>query len=487
MKGCGEAGKTGYDLTGTKGHIFSNKDLDFICFPGKDCFLFGEMMPRVYLLTLSHAEKSPVGTKKDFAEQVVSAFKASYGEVVEYWCVSVEPHEEVGFHYHMAVKLKRSLRFNGPRKVLAEAGLRVNFTEPPEGAGYFHAFQYVTKEDRDAIKSIGHPEEVPKPRTERASTAARRRSRGASRFIADGTEALDPLPAEEKPHKLNRSEFAEKILECGIKDYQGLEIEAEKRRRQGDPEMWTFAMNRGQKIVEETIAMANSMARSIDQAVLSQRSRLQVLQEVLTRECECPESGLWQRMASQTLELNDVKKEVFCAAVVDLLRVGRSKGRNLFLVGQSNCGKSFLLKPLQKIYACFCSPAFNPFSFSSVKDKQVIFLDDFRFNAADAKPIPWTQMLNLLDGSVVNLSRPRTHFADDYCLEESNTIPVFATGIAVPIHFVGGVLHEGETEMMRNRFRVFVFERPATSIRECPACVSCFATLLRSWDSTKWE
>lgn len=55
-----------------------------------------------------------------------------------------------------------------------------------------HAFQYVTKTDPEPIKSAGHPPEVERPRTERASTS-RRRSRGASRFMADGTEPLDPL------------------------------------------------------------------------------------------------------------------------------------------------------------------------------------------------------------------------------------------------------------------------------------------------------
>lgn len=278
------------------------------------------------------------------------------------------------------------------------------------------------------------------------------------------------------------------MLEYGVRDYRQFEIEAEKRRRQGDREIWAFGVNRGKRIVEETIAMVNSMSRAPESVQHSQKSRMQVLHESLCRSCECPEAGLWLRLAEETLRRNGYDPAEFCTAVVDLLRVGRSKARNVILVGGSNCGKSFLLRPLQRIYACFCSPAFNSYSFAGVEDKEIIFLDDWRFSAVDSKPIPWGQMLLLLDGAEVNLSRPRNIFADDFCLKESNTIPVFATGIAVPVYFVGGVLHELETGMMRNRFKVFDLEKPheTSSIRECPACARCFVTLLRTWDSTAW-
>ncbi len=82
-------------------------------------------MPRVYLLTLAHAEKAPDLSKRAFAERVEQSFRACYGNVVEYWCVSSEPHQEGGFHYHMSLKLKRSLRFSGPRKELSDVPLRL--------------------------------------------------------------------------------------------------------------------------------------------------------------------------------------------------------------------------------------------------------------------------------------------------------------------------------------------------------------------------
>ena len=167
---------------------------------------------------------------------------------------------------------------------------------------------------------------------------------------------------------------------------------------------------------------------------------------------------------------------------MDLLQHGRGKNRNIFLVGRSNCGKSFLLRPLEKLFRCLQNPAMNSFSFSGARNKEIILLDDFRFNQAERKPITWSQMLLLLDGATVNFSQPRTFCNEDFCLEASNSIPVFCTGKSVPVYERNGVIDGVESEMMRNRFRVFVFHFsiPVGSHKEAIPCPRCFADLLHA-------
>ena len=164
------------------------------------------------------------------------------------------------------------------------------------------------------------------------------------------------------------------------------------------------------------------------------------------------------------------------------MKQGRGKNRNIFLVGGSNGGKSLILRPLEKLFRCLSNPAMNTFSFSGVAGKQVIFLDDFRFSPAEGKPLSWSQMLLLLGGATVTFSQPRTHFSSDFCLEGSNTIPVFCTGKYVPLYVENGRVDGVESEMMRNRFTVFVFHSqiPSHVLRECPSCPHCFAGFIQS-------
>lgn len=180
-----------------------------------------------------------------------------------------------------------------------------------------------------------------------------------------------------------------------------------------------------------------------------------------------------------TLEKNGIPLSSFSGAVVDLLVHGRSKGRNIFLVGRADSGKSFLVRPLEKMYRALVNPAANNFSFAEIEGKEVVVLDDFRF--ANGKPIAWSDLLLLLDGGTVNFSLPRTHFSSDVCVPSSNTIPVFCTGKGLPVYAEGGHVDPIETEMLRVRFKVFVFHTqiPREGVRECPPCSRCFSELLQ--------
>ena len=164
--------------------------------------------------------------------------------------------------------------------------------------------------------------------------------------------------------------------------------------------------------------------------------------------------------------------------MVDLLDKGRSKGRNIFLTGRANCGKSFLLRPLEKVFNALSNPAGNAFSFGDIAGKDVVLLDDYRYNGG--KPIVWSDLLLLLDGGTVNFSLPRTHFAQDVCVPSENKIPVFMTGKALPVFFEGGAVDTVESEMLRVRFKVFVFGRsiPLSEVQECPPCACCFSNFM---------
>ena len=54
----------------------------------------------------------------------------------------------------------------------------------------------------------------------------------------------------------------------------------------------------------------------------------------------------WLHMAEDILQRNNIQKLEFAEAVRNLLKNGRGKYCNILLKGPVNCGKTFLLNPL---------------------------------------------------------------------------------------------------------------------------------------------
>ena len=80
----------------------------------------------------------------------------------------------------------------------------------------------------------------------------------------------------------------------------------------------------------------------------------------------------------------------FAEAVRCLLDRGRGKHRNLLITRPANCGKTFLLSPLTKVYQSFVNPAQNTFVWVGAERAQIIFLNDLRWTA---RLIPWRNFL----------------------------------------------------------------------------------------------
>lgn len=77
------------------------------------------------------------------------------------------------------------------------------------------------------------------------------------------------------------------------------------------------------------------------------------------------------------MEENDIVVEFFRMVVNKLLLCGY--GKNLFLIGFINCGKSFLFNLLKVIYCIYCNLVTGTFVWVGVENAECIFLNDFRW------------------------------------------------------------------------------------------------------------
>ena len=73
------------------------------------------------------------------------------------WVCGAQTHNQTrGFHYHLAIHLKKLRRWSNVRKGLADTyDINVDFTEFDQV--YYHAYRYITKIDSHFKTSPSHP------------------------------------------------------------------------------------------------------------------------------------------------------------------------------------------------------------------------------------------------------------------------------------------------------------------------------------------
>ena len=85
---------------------------------------------------------------------------------------------------------------------------------------------------------------------------------------------------------------------------------------------------------------------------IAKKTRLELVREAASNRenCICEQPGLWLVLAIDVLSKNGIDHMEFSDAVYDLLDGGIQKHKNIILVGERNCAKTFLLEPLSKIF-----------------------------------------------------------------------------------------------------------------------------------------
>lgn len=448
-----------------------------------------EDIRRVYLITYSRCDLERFPTRESFAAVVARAFFDAPGAVVpKHWACCREPHRDNnGEHYHLCISLSGPRRWFPIKEILKTVHqIVVNFRE--NDGGYNNAYSYVCKSDRDVYHSDPHPNirMIGSPSTKAAmkSYAQRRQKRKAettSSAPARNTEtacssaaACAEPPAAKSCHRLTVTEVASFCIENNIRSRKALCKEAELQKRDGKLDLYTFVLVRKRQSIEDLIETAWYMHHSLDDdREREDRDRIHVLFDLTNSRCVpgC-EDQRWKRSALQLLEYNNIDWVTFAEAIKTLLRRGRGKYRNLMLVGEANCGKSFLFEPLKNIYKVFDNPARDRFCWIGADEAEVILINDFRWKGPEQ--ISWEDLLRLLEGQNTKLPAPKNHFAKDIVIDKDT--PIFATGPYRIRHL--GVNNDRENQMMEVRWRVFHFYRRLTQEEiddTIPPCPRCFA------------
>lgn len=441
---------------------------------------------RTYLVTYSQADLNSFPNRKGFGKIVKDAFNASNGKVkVQHWACSMEDHKEGGKHYHACLKLSGPKRWKTVKEsIQKEHKIVLNFSDHHDN--YYSAYKYVSKSDVHVYHSKHHPdlENVSSPRTKLSTQAYRRSRKRASIERAQETANSSSSNSASstnnklcKPKRLSNLNVSEFVLKNNITTEIKLLASAQSRKSEGQTDLANFVLSKNPKALSELIATTWKMQNASVELERQDAKRMDIIRNT-SNSTDCVDAceERWLKCAKQVLEQNGVHPFVFSAAMRDLLIHGRSKFRNIMLVGPTNCGKSFLLKPLENIFKAFVNPANDKYAWVNSQNAEIILLQDIRWSS---ELIPWDKFLLLLEGETVKLPSPKNQYAEDVCI--SSDVPIFATSKA-KIEYVGkfNSRDDRETEMMTVRWKVFEFPHsiPQAEVKEIPPCPRCFCELV---------
>ena len=214
-----------------------------------------------------------------------------------------------------------------------------------------------------------------------------------------------------------------------------------------------YVLSRDTKSLNDVIKQTWKMKEASSDLKRQQASRMELIRKAADTECLQDCDGAWLKCAQEVLINYKVHPILFAAAMIDLLQFGRGKHSNIIIVGPPNCGKTFLLRPLELVFNTFSNPAADKYAWVGAGKAEVILLNDFRWSK---ELIEWKSFLLLLEGDQVNLAAPKNHFATDVCINRDT--PVYTTSESV-ITYRGAYNSQDQSEddMMASRWKVFHF------------------------------
>ena len=158
---------------------------------------------------------------------------------------------------------------------------------------------------------------------------------------------------------------------------------AKDQKDQGKKDIAEFIVNRGSKVVADILNTAWEMEHAKEKKARRAKSRMQLLNEVREGSCVGGCEELWVQLAKEVLHNNGtIILQSFQQAIIDFLTKGRGKYRNIMIIGPANCGKTFILNPITKIFSTFSNPASSTFACVDAEKAECLFLNDFRLSQA---------------------------------------------------------------------------------------------------------
>ena len=164
-----------------------------------------------------------------------------------------------------------------------------------------------------------------------------------------------------------------------IKTEEQLIAKAQEQLPDWKKDLKKFILGKSLKVLKDLVTTTWKLEKAATNIQRQQKQLMEIIHKTLQKECveEC--SGNWYSCVHEVLQGNNVESVAFAAAMRELLTKWRGKFRNILIVAPANCGKTFLLSSLQKIFNTFSKPVNDKYAWLGA-EKEIIFLNDFRWS-----------------------------------------------------------------------------------------------------------
>ena len=445
----------------------------------------------VYFITLSRADTGVIPTQNEFAKGILDVLsELKLMEILQRWVACKEQHADGSWHYHMAIHLSKQRKWVQIKDLYrSKTGFELHFSA--KSYGYAKAYNYVTKSGASSLISHSpnheHMALIRKPQTEKCMAANVQRGqekekKKRQRETSEASASSRGKSKKEQPQDLRHKDVTRLIVEKRIGTYQHLQGLAEVRRRLDQWDLFNYLAVHSKVRTAEMIERVWSTMQAPEDIAQINLPRITVLENARSGECVSGCDGKWKQNAGQIIEQNPlVDGKRLKKAIRDNVDMGRCKGQTVFLIGPKDCGKSFLLLPLELLFKTFSNPTRGSYNWVGIQDSECIFLNDFRW---DKDIIDWSDFLRLLAGERLWFEMPKNLFPTNYLLDENNTIPIFGTGKA-RTQWRGAYqaidISEDQQLDCRISYFDFTYSIPSDKIARrgsagwAPACPKCFA------------
>jgi len=324
---------------------------------------------RQYLITYSKANMLKFPTRNSFAIAVLNSFSLSGKVVVQQWACCLEEHENTsGQHYHMCIKLSGPKRWNPVKKYLTEKhAITVNFSESHEN--YYTAYKYVCKSDDNVLLSPNHPDlqEVGSPATKKCMLAYKAACQKRKSTSSSSTSTTS------KAKKITNLDISEFLVAKNINTVDELLAKAHQQSAEGKKDLKKFVLGKSPKALQDLISTTWRMEKAVGKLQREKKERMTIVRDHREKECDTECFGTWYPCALEVLRANDIEPVAFAVAMRELLTKGRGKFRNILITGPANCGKTFMLLPMQQLFNTFSNPANDKFAWLGAENAELIF------------------------------------------------------------------------------------------------------------------
>jgi len=366
-----------------------------------------------------------------FREMVVKCLAECGIEVIETACFQ-EPHANGDPHLNLLVRARKQWRWKKvAERLLQVFRVHVNFAENirtwAEGVVYFRvASEHKQPEQLDQGPEQWHKNGCPQP-------------------FEDFLPRRWQQPGFVRATRLTNLAFYELAREHNLRTETDLWAKATELCEAGDKGLLAYLLDTD---AEAQLAKVLRATNAQADARRAKKSRVELLQEYFDAStCCCTPPSLCYNLQKELLRRNGLDG-IFQSKVYENLKAGRAKKRNLCLLGDTDCGKTFLLKGLRQVYHCYERPEGGNYQLEDLPGKELVFLNDFEYDTKAKDWMPWQYFKNFLEGGPVKVGRPKNRGGN---VVFKSSAPVFLTAPAEVKFERRGQEVVKETQQMRKR------------------------------------